>query len=474
MLSFFSELKRRNITRVSIAYLTIAWLTIQVGDTILPLFDFGPGASRLMVTLFAVGFLPVLIFTWAFEFTSEGLKRDRDVDRTAAQSAAKGKQLDRVVIVLLGLALAYFAFDKFVLSPERESEIIESVRQTATSDALDSARAIEFDQSIAILAFANTSGDTSNDYLSAGLSDELRDHVAQLPGLRVMARSSSIQFQGQNLDAKAIAGQLNVSRVIEGRFDRQGNRMLLSVQLIDATTGFQLWSQQYERASRDMLLLQQDLARAVASQLIPELRLGDEPPAPSAQQVSAHDLLLLGRQYEQRVSDQQLVDATALQKAIDYYRQALVQDPQSAEAHARLGKMLLYQGDVDGAEVSIFKALELDARLSEAHATLGDYYWITRQDGIGEAYRRAIKFNPNNADALSGYANWTWLQGNADQATNYFRLARDVDPMSLIRHRELGYKLAFGGAREEAESVVKRILERGTTAPGDQAAARIP
>ena len=473
MPSFFSELKRRNVTRVGIAYLTIAWLVIEVGNTILPLFDFSPGASRLLVILIAVGFLPVLIFTWAFEFTPDGLKFDRDVDRAAAQSIASSKQLDRLVIALLGLALAYFAFDKFVLSPERESATIETVRQIAASDALDSARAIEFDHSIAVLAFANTSGDTSNDYLSDGLSDELRDRLAQLPGLRVMARSSSIQFRGQNLDATTIAEQLSVSRIIEGRFNRRGNRVLLSVQLIDATTGFQLWSQQYERASRDLLLMQQDLSRAVASQLMPELQLADELPTPSAQQVSAHDLLLLGRQYEQQVTDQQLVDQTKLQKSIDYYQQALTQDPQSAEAHARLGKMLLYQGDVDGAEASIFKALNLDPRRSEAHATLGLYYWITRQAGIGAAYRRAIELNPNNADALSYYAMWSWHQGESEQSTDYYRLARDVDPMTLLRHAQLGYKLAMEGAREEAESVVERILVLFPTAPGYLAAARI-
>jgi TolB-like protein/Tfp pilus assembly protein PilF len=346
-------------------------------------------------------------------------------------------------------------------------------RQDAASDALDSARATDFDHSIAVLAFANTSGDTSNDYLSDGLSDELRDHLAQLPGLRVMARSSSIQFRGQNLDATAIAERLSVSRVIEGRFNRQGNRVLLSVELIDATTGFQLWSQQYERASRDLLLMQQDLARAVASQLMPELRLADESPAPSAQQVSAHDLLLLGRQYEQQVTDQQLVDETKLQKAIDYYRQALAQDPQSAEAHARLGKVLLYQGDVYGAEASIFKALNLDPRLSEAHATLGLYYWITRQAGIGAAYLRAIELNPNNADALSYYADWAWLQGEAALSAKYYRLARDVDPMTLLRHANLGYQLAFGGSRDEAISVMERILALFPNAPGYLAAARI-
>ena len=365
------------------------------------------------------------------------------------------RKLSFTIVTVLALTLAYFAYDIFLL--QRESDH----------------NAVNFGGSIAVLAFANTSGDTSNDYLSDGLSDELRDDLAQLPGLKVMARSSSIQFRGQNLDATTIAERLSVSRVIEGRFNRQGNRLLLSVQLIDATTGIQLWGEQYERARRDLLLMQQDLARDLISHLMPELQLAYESPTPSAQQVSAHDLLLLGRQYEHQVTVQQMVDETKLQKAIDYYRQALALDPRSAEAHARLGKVLLYQGDVDGAEASIFKALDLDPRLSEAHANLGAYYWSTRQAGIGAAYLRAIELNPNNADALSYYAGWVWLQGDIEQSTKYYRLARDVDPMSLLRHADLGYQLAFEGSREKAEPVVERILALFPNAPGYLAAARI-
>ncbi len=473
-MSFISELKRRNVIRTGIAYLALAWLSTEVSSTILPMFGFGPGLPRLIVLVFAIGFVPVLVFTWAFEFTAEGLKLDKNVNRDAPQVVAAGKQFDRIVIALLGLALAWFAFDKFILSPDRESATVAAARQQATAEALEQATEQAFDQSIAILPFANTSGDAGNDYLSEGLSDELRDRLAQVPGLRVMARSSSVRFRGQDLGATAIAGQLGVSRMIEGRFNRQGNRVLLSVQLVDSKSGFQLWSQSYERASRDVLLLQQELAQAVVSQLMPELLPIETTANPSPQQVSAHDLLLLGRQYEQQVADQQVVDEDKLQKAIDYYRRAIAEDPQSAEAHARLGKMLLYLGDVDAAEGPIFKALELNPRLSDAQATLGLYYWLTRQPGIGAAYLRAIELNPNNADALSYYASWLWMQGDtAASSEKYYRLARDVDPLSLVRHADLGYYLAFDGNRAGAQSIVARILELFPTAPGYLAAARI-
>lgn len=470
---FFSELKRRNVTRVAIAYLTIAWLVIEVSNTILPLFDVGPGVSRLIVILLAILFLPVLLFTWTFEFTAAGLKLEKDVDHSAPATLASTKRLDRLIIVLLGIALAYLAFDKFILSPERESAHIQAARQIAASEAIDSAKSTQVSRSVVVLPFINTSGDSANDYLSDGLSDELRDSLAEVPGVLVVARSSSIRFRSRDMDAKDIAGQLGVGRVIEGRFNRQGNKFLVTVELVDAVTGFAIWTQKYERASRGLLVMQQELAGALAGQLVSELLPSGDPQQPSPQQISAHDLLLLGRQYEQQVTDRQLVDEKKLQIAIDYYQQAIAVDPRSAEANARLGKMLLYLGDVDAAAEPIFNALRLDPQQSDANATLGVYYWLTRQSGIGSAYVRAIELNPNNAEALGYYADWLWMQGDALGAENFFRKARDIDPLSLERAAKLGYKLGFAGKRDEAKPIVQRILEMFPTESGYLSAARI-
>ncbi len=453
---FLSELKRRNVTRIGIAYLTIAWLVIEVANTVLPLFDVGPGASRLVVVLLAIGFLPVVLLAWTFEFTTTGIKLDKDVDRSTDAVRAGTKRLDRFIIVLLGVALVYFAVDKFVFTPQGEQADIEAGAR-----------------SIAVLPFANTSGDAVNDYLSNGLSDELRDALQEIPGVLVMGRRSSIRFEGQGLDATAIAGQLGVGRVIEGRFNRQGNKYFVTVELIDAETGFRLWAQSYERASRDLMALQQDLAQAVTRQLVPTLAPADEVQQPSAQQVSAHDRMMLGRMYEQEVTDRQVVDETKLNQAIDLYRQVIDVDPQSAEAHARLGKMLLYLGDVDAAADSIYTALGLDPEQSDANATQGLYYWLTRRPGIGAAYQRAIELNPNNADALAYYAEWLWMQRDALAAEDYFRRAMKVEPLSLEFQAKLGYKLAFSGKRDEAEPIVQRILELFPSAPGYLAAARI-
>ena len=453
MQSIFHELKRRRVYQTVGLYIVGAWVVLQVAD--LALESWGLSESSLQtVWVAALVCLPLaLVFGWRYDVTTAGIVRTADSEADAPAQLGTSDYMFFGTTGLAFLVAAVAIWNNATPEPEE-------------TDALPRT-------GIAVLAFANTSGDASNDYLSNGLSDELRDDLAKVRGMSVIARSSSIQFREQNLGATTIAERLNVSGVIEGRFNRQGDRLLLSVQLIDATTGIQLWGEQYEAASRDLLLMQQDLARDLVSHLMPELQLADESRAPSAQQVSAHDLLLLGRQYEQQVTDQQLVDQTKLQQSIDYYRQALAQDPQSAEAHARLAKVLLIQGDVYGAEASMYKALGLDPRLSEAHATQGLFYWATRQAGIGTAYLRAIELNPNNPDALSYYADWAWLQGNSEESANYYRLARDVDPMTLLRHANLGYKLALEGSREEAKPIVERILALFPTAPGFLAAARI-
>jgi len=326
---------------------------------------------------------------------------------------------------------------------------------------------------IAVLPFENAGGDHGDDYLSEGISDDLRDQIAALRELRVAARRSSVAFRDSRAAPGEIAQELGVARLVEGRLKRKGDRISVSVELVDARSGFRLWSRTYDRASQDLVLIERTLARDLIQHLSPWRTELSEPFAVSFQQSAAHDLILLGRQYEQRLGEQQLVDDPILAKAIELYEQAVEIDPVSAEAHARLGSMLLYRGDIAQAEPHILEALNLDPGRGETFTTLGLYFWAVRADGIGAAYRRAIELNPSDADALSYFASWTWLQGNADEAVVYYRAALAVDPLSLKRYADLGYKLAFQGSRAEALEVLDRLQERFPTAPGYLAAARI-
>jgi TolB-like protein/Tfp pilus assembly protein PilF len=472
-MSFIAELKRRNVIRTAAAYLAFAWLGIEVSQTLLPLFGLGPNAVRLVVILFALGFVPVLVASWMFEFTLAGVRPDREVDHEAPDRKARSRRLDRWVVVFLAFVLCYFIFDKFVLAPVRESATVEEARQEGAAEALVQAQSQAFDQSVAVLPFTNASGDPANDYLSEGIADELRDHIALQPELRVVARRSSARFRDSTEEFADIGRQLGVSRILEGRLDRKGDRLLVSVELVDAVSGFRLWSRSYDRPGQDLMLVQQALANDVLGQLMPRLAGQAQQPPPSLQQVAAHDLLLLGRQYEQQVLEEQRVDSAMLEKVIGLYEQAAEIDPLSAEAQARLGRMLLYAGEVQRAEPAILKAVELDPDRGETFAALGLYFWLTRQEGIGAAYRRALELNPNDADTLSYYASWSWMQGSADAAVDYYRKALEIDPMSLVRYADLGYKLAFGGSREQAQAVLGQVLERFPNAPGFLVAARI-
>jgi TolB-like protein len=221
-MSFFHELKRRNVIRVATAYVVTAWLLIQVADTVLPVFGSSDFALRIVIVILTAGLLPVVVFTWAFEFTPEGLKRDQDVDRSLPRIAETGKRLDRIIMVMLALALGYFALDKFVLDPRRDATREQAVAERARTQALLESYG---DKSIAVLPFVNLSGDPEQEYFSHGVSEELLNLLAQIPELRVISRSSSFVFRGQNLEVPQIAERLNVSHVLEGSVRKSGDRI---------------------------------------------------------------------------------------------------------------------------------------------------------------------------------------------------------------------------------------------------------
>ncbi len=469
-MSLYSELKRRNVFRVAAAYAVVAWLLIQVADTTFPLFGFGDTPARIVVILLIIGFVPALIFAWAFELTPSGLQKDENVDRSLTVTTIAAKRLDRIIMLVLVLALSFFAFDKFVLSQSREKAIAESARQEGLSEAL---LVIKTDKSIAVLPFANASENSDDLYMSEGLGDELRDQLGRIDGLRVAARSSSVIFRNQTVDAMEISDRLSVGRLIEGTLRRQGDQLRITVQIIDGETGFQIWTQSYDRPAVDLLAIQQEIAMEVVMQVMPVSEVALIESEPATLNASAHDLMLLARHYYQQVKDDPVVDLELLLKAIDLYRQATIVDPESALAQSRLGAALLYLGDVEQAEGPIFKALTIDRDLSEVQYTLGLFYWSRHLPGSGPAYERAIKLNQNNVDALQAYGLWIWAQGDTDGAEPYLRRALELDPMSISRYLELGNFYGLSGLRDKAIALVQQIPARFNDSAAFLAAARI-
>ena len=368
-MSFISELKRRNVIRVAMAYAVAAWLIIQVVETILPAFGYGDAAIRYIVIILAIAFIPTLAFSWAFEITPEGLRREVDVVREHSITRFTGKKLDRIIMLLLAVALGYFTFDKFVLDPVEDVQIAESARQEGRSDALIESYG---DRSIAVLPFVSMSNDPEQEYFADGLSDTLTHVLAQVSGLRVTAKTSSFYFKGRNMDVREIAGKLNVSNILEGSVQKSGNRVRITAQLIEAHSGTHLWSKIFDRDLGDIFAIQDEIAREVMQSL--EVTLID-----SEQTRLVHRYQPPLEAYEQLVLGRHEVDkrtAESLAAAERHFKRAIELAPEYALAYVGLAETydlqiaygsLLWEESLELRQPLVDRALELAPLLSLIH-----------------------------------------------------------------------------------------------------------
>ena len=267
-MNFFSELKRRNVIRMAGLYLVGAWLLVQVAGTVLPMFGAPDWLPRSIVILLAIGFLPALIFTWVFELTPAGLKRDEDVRPEESIAPQTARRMNRLIIAVLVLALAYFGFDKFVLTPRREAALVAATEKSmATRHSSEVAIADVDTKSIAVLPFVNMTSDKENEFFADGLSEEILNSLARIDGMRVVGRTSSFQFKAKAEDLRTIGEKLGVAKVLEGSVRREGERARITAQLIRTSDGIHLWSQTYDRTLTDTLAVQLDIAEQVAGVL---------------------------------------------------------------------------------------------------------------------------------------------------------------------------------------------------------------
>ncbi|MEE8528383.1 MAG: adenylyl cyclase, partial [Gammaproteobacteria bacterium] len=254
MASVWGELKRRNVVRVAVAYAIVSWLILQLTDVLMPLLDLPEWVGRLVVLLLVIGFPLALVFAWAFELTPEGLKKEKDIDRSQSINHVTGRKLDFVIIGLLAVTLGYFAYDKFVLDPGRDA-------------AGDNAITTPVLKSIAVLPFVPMSSGEDDGYFADGLTEEILNVLTQLPELQVTARTSSFFFKGQNIPVPEIAARLNVAHIVEGSVRRDSERVRITAQLIRASDGFHVWSQTYNRTLDDVFAVQEDIAENIAEAL---------------------------------------------------------------------------------------------------------------------------------------------------------------------------------------------------------------
>ncbi|MGI9323780.1 MAG: tetratricopeptide repeat protein [Pseudomonadales bacterium] len=270
-MSFFEDLKRRNVIRVAAAYAIVAWLVIQIAETIFPLFGFDDGPARIVVILLVIGFPLTLIFSWVYEFTPDGLKLERDIDPTRSNTHHSGKKLDRMIIVGLTLAVGYFATDKFIFDPARDATLEEIVEERVRDEMLIESNG---DRSVAVMPFADMSPNGDQEYFGDGIAEELINELARLKGLRVAGRTSSFSFKGKNESLSAIAEALNVATILEGSIRKDADQIRITAKLINVADDRVLYSKPFERELTEIFAIQEEIATEVSMALGVTLGVG--------------------------------------------------------------------------------------------------------------------------------------------------------------------------------------------------------
>ena len=443
--SFFEELKKRKVVQVAAIYGAVAWGVTEIVVTIVEQLFLPAWVSTLAVIAFVVGFPIAMFLSWTFDITPDGIQRTSVTSRRGRAS----------IVIATVLLLAGTAGLFLLINPAERRPPIGDIAPN----------------SVAVLPFENVSGDSDDDYLVNGLSDELRDQLGRVEGLQIAARSSSVAAKERVLDAMTASRQLGVAMLVEGSVRRRGNDLIVSVQLVDGNSGLSRWSDSFDRSPRELLAVQQSIASQIIGVLLPE---SADPSTLTATQIgSANELLLLARHYEQQLRDKPEVDPDLMARATGLYRQATEADPESALAFSRLAGMLMYAGDYENAEGPIFKALTLEPNSSEVQNTVGTYRLYTGQGGAGSAYQRAVELNPNNADALADYAYSLWMSRRMIDALPNYRRAFELDPLNLSRAAAYGEYLAHYAMVDEALEMAQTIQETFAGAAAYAQIARI-
>jgi TolB-like protein/Tfp pilus assembly protein PilF len=424
--SFFAELKRRNVYKVAVGYAVVGWLLIQVATQVFPFFEIPNWAVRLVVLFIVVGFPIALVIAWAFELTPGGIKRTEEADR-AYPGRSRGRAWIYVVISAGLLSAGLFLLGRYTAPNENKIANVPA-------------------KSIAVLPFENLSRDPDNAYFAEGIQDEILTRLAKVADLKVISHTSTQRYKSSPDNLPEIAKQLGVANILEGSVQKSQDQVRVNVQLINAATDAHLWADSFDRKLIDIFAVESEIAAKVADTLRAKLT-GAEQHAISmqpTQNTEAYQLYLKGRYFWNKRT------GPDLQKAIDYFKQAIDKDPNYALAYVGLGDSYILlsgfgaappQDSFPLAEAAAKKALEIDDNLAEAHTTLGFIlcvHHLNFADSIRE-FERAIALNPNYATAHHWFGDGPLLAvGQFDRAIGEGKRAVELDPLSVIITADLG------------------------------------
>jgi len=457
-MSFFTELKRRNVLRVAIAYAVVAWLLLQVSDTLVPALRLPEWFQSGVALLLILGFPIALLFAWAFEMTPDGLRKESDIDQSQSVAKVAGRKLDFVIIGLLVVALGYFGYDKFVLDPQRDAVLLESAAQ---QNADTTPEFVQIDHpSIAVLAFVNMSADSDNEYFSDGLSEELLNLLTKIPELRVAARTSSFSYKARDVNITQIGEELNVTHVLQGVVRKSGNDVRITAQLVKVDNGFQLWSENFNRTLDDIFVVQDEIAKSVVDKLrinllgiMPEVRKTDP---------EVYSLYLQGSYFLN------LLGAQNLEKARATLQQALAIDPDYAPAWVSLSWVYdaqTYAMPAVREELRVLRieaierALAIDENYAYAWAALAYQRMFYDSDWHGAriAIEKALRLEPNNVDVIGAAAWLASASGRLPEAIEMYEKSVSLDPLHPGNLTELGIRYMRVGRIDDSFDAYDRV-----------------
>src|SRR6476660_7944362 len=422
--NFFAELKRRNVYKVAVAYAVVAWLLMQVASQIFPFFEIPNWIVRLVIVLLVIGFPIALIIAWAFEVTPEGIKRTEAAD--AAGQRSHGGTWIYVVLIGAALSVGLFFVGRYTAGHVTARPASEELRRGKQSELATAGP----DKSIAVLPLINESGDPKDEYFSDGLSEELIAALAQISGLKVIGRSSSFRFKDRTEEPKTVGEKLGVSTLLEGTVRKQGNRVRIVAELINAADGIEVWNRTFDHELKDIFTLQQEIARAVAESLRVTLLGSDEKSTQMAtNSVEAHNAYLQGHFHSVRRNVEDL------RKAITYFERAIELDPNYALVYAERSEAWTIIGDLTGQRSTAYPKARSDAEtavaiapaLAEAHAALG---WVR------------------------AFAEWKFAEGLSE-----LQRAKELSPAHPTANDLLGRVIVYTGRMEEAERQARQAVE---------------
>ncbi len=478
-MSFVAELKRRNVFRVAVLYIVASWLILQIADVGVSLLGLPMWIGRAVFLLLALGFPLALIFSWVFEMTPHGIRREKDIDRQQSRTGETGGKLNVLIVVLLIVGIASLIVDRLIpeITPVQKTE---STQDEGTGDP-GAANPVERmantapDRSIAVLPFENMSRDEANEPFTIGIHDDILTQISRIAALKVISRTSVMEYRdpGRVRNLKQIGQELGVATVLEGGVQRVGDRLRINVQLIDTRTDVHLWAETYDRqlTASNIFAIQSEIATAIAQALRATLTLAEQKRLAHVptENTAALETYFLGKQLLEKRTQ------SALSAAVEYFEQVVELDPQFALGYSGLADayMLLpeYSATIDRdmvrekSEVAARRALALNPDLPEVLTSMGwnrlihDYDWEEAEALLS----RAVEIEPNNASALHWLSHVVSWQGRHEEALRWARQAVDVDPSSSLMNMNLSYILMEAGNFDESIYLAQETMKRRTT-----------